>query len=99
MKTSGSQNIEQYSALSQNELRLLCFLAYYGEVKPEGKAACAYRKLYGIIQQDYDNDAWSLMEAGFLSTKSYIKPEKRLDVLLYLYSKREWTTSFKTIIS
>ncbi len=97
MKTSGSQNIEQYSALSQNELRLLCFLAYYGEVKPEGKAACAYRKLYGISQQDYDNDAWHLMEAGFLSTKSYIKPEKRLDVLLYLYRNRKWTTSFKTI--
>ena len=55
-----------YPNLSKTEFRLLCFLAYYGELKPEEKAAKAYRKLFRVSSPSYNNDSWKLVEKGYL---------------------------------
>ncbi len=88
MKTDKcSDNIAklQFPTLAEAEFRLLCFLAYYGELKPEDKAAIAYRMRFEVSKEVYDSCIDTLVREGFLQTRSYVKPEKRLAVLMCLY--------------
>lgn len=88
----------EYLDLSKAEFRLLCFLAYYGELKPQDTVAKAYRRSFRISSQSYNKDSWKLVEKGYLQTKTFVKPERRLNVLMCLYkSYPSWVESFKHI--
>ena len=84
--------------LSLSEFRLLCYMAYCGEMQPSDKAASLYRKRYKTDRKKYDEITSGLVVKGFLQTRSFVMPEKHLKVLdtLYRYYST-WLDNFSSI--
>lgn len=83
--------------LTDDELRLLCFIAYFGDESTN--AMSKYTKLFGLENKDaYTDMALKLQQMGYLSTRIMVKPEWHLDILDYLATKRpELVKSFRKI--
>ena len=71
-----------YPDLSVGEFRQLCYMAYCGEIQPSDKAATLYRKRFKVDRKKYDETASCLVEKGYLQTKSFVRPEKHLKILI-----------------
>ncbi len=90
--------INIYPDLSLGEFRLLCYMAYCGEMQPTDKASSLYRKRYKVDRKKYNEILSSLVEKGYLQTKSFVMPEKHLKILDTLYRyQTEWLDSFSSM--
>lgn len=94
---SSVHNINQLGQLTDVELCLLCFVAYFGEETTN--AVSKYVKLFGLKdKEEYTDIALNLQQMGFLTTRCMVKPEWHLDILDYLTTERkEWIERFRTI--
>lgn len=83
-----------FSNLESNEARQLCYIAYYGE--EYGSTIPAYLRKFHVSRKTYDACASKLLELGYLSTRTRVKPECHLDALDYLAEGHpDWLTAFK----
>ena len=88
--------IERFPNLSLKEFRLLCFMVYYGESGMVSTSATSYCKKYRENSRTLNDTIETLFSKGLLLTKSFVRPEKQLQVLdcLYRYYPT-WAESFK----
>lgn len=98
---ASSKNIPHngFDVLNDDELRLLCFLAYHGEDMKIASGA-EYRKHIKLGKKDYDDAINRLNELGYLQGQTYVKPEWHIRILKELWCNHaEWTETFKEICS
>lgn len=86
----------QYPDLTSDDVRQLCYLAYYGE--DYGSAIPQYLKRYHKTRKTYDETILKLQHAGYLVTHCTVTPERHLDILDFLATEQqEWVKTFKAI--
>lgn len=82
-------NKSQFEKLQQKELRLLCFLAYFGDAKGISSS-------YRYKEVDIDT-ALLLQKKGYLQSTEKVLPEYHLDLLDVLaIEHKEWLSIFKS---
>ena len=95
---SSNHNIKYViTKLTDDELRLLCFIAYFGD--ESSNAISKYVRLFGLEDRDsYTDMALKLQQMGYLTTRIMVNPDWHLDILDYLATKRpEWVEYFRKI--
>lgn len=86
--------INLFSDLAPNEVKQMCYIAYFGE--EYGSAIPAYLRKFHVSRATYDSTSQKLLSLGYLSTSSHVAPEHHLDALDYLVEIHpEWLTAFK----
>lgn len=87
---------EQFSGLSSDEMRQLCYIAYFGE--SYGSAISTYLKAYHKSRKTYDSTLLKLQQLGYVTGNAYVIPEHHLNILDFLATeKKDWLKHFKTI--
>ena len=84
----------RFPDLSPDELRQLCYIAYFGE--DYGTAIPQYVKYFHKSRKTYDETTLKLQNLGYLLTHNTAMPERHLDILDYLATEhQDWLTAFK----
>ena len=92
-KTSNS--FPQFPDLSPDEVRQLCYIAYFGE--DYGSAIPQYIKHFHKSRNTYDETTLKLQNLGYLMTHNTVMPEHHLDVMDFLATEKpEWVNDFKS---
>ena len=92
-KTSNS--FPQFPELSPDEVRQLCYIAYFGE--DYGSAIPQYIKHFHKSRNTYDETTLKLQNLGYLMTHNTVMPEHHLDVMDFLATEKpEWVNDFKS---
>lgn len=83
---------QTFPGLTPDEMRQLCYAAYYGG----GGSATAYMKAFGTDREAYADGLGRLQAAGYVRGGGGVCPERYLDVLDYLALQgREWLEAFR----
>ena len=90
--------LELFPNLSLKEFRLLCFMVYYGDAGVVSYSSTSYCKKYKETSRSFNDTIETLFNKGLLLTKSFVRPDKQLQVLdcLYRYYPK-WVESFKNM--
>lgn len=70
--------------LDGRAFRLLCFLAYHGEVD-RNSTLTEYLKAFGLTKEEYEQDREKLEHKGLIQRGTYVAPQWHLMVLNELY--------------
>ena len=82
--------------LNLEELRLLCFIAFFGE--GYGSSTTQYMKQYRVTKQSHDDTILRLVQKGYLITHGMVATTHHLDILDYLATEKpEWLEEFKRV--
>ncbi len=97
--TENSNTPHVLERFSTEDLRQLCFIAYFGNESTSGVGT--YMKMFGLPDRDFYNDnALKLQQEGLLVTRNMVSPEWHLDLIDYLATKHpEWVEQFRRIQS
>ena len=91
-----NNNTTPFPELSQDDVRQLCYIAYFGE--DYGSAIPQYLKAFRKSRNTYDATILMLQHQGYLKTHNTVMPEHHLDVLDYLATEhQDWVDTFKKI--
>ena len=94
--TKKNNTSELFPGLSTDEIRQLCYIAYFGE--DFGTAISQYMKQFHKSKNVYDETALKLQNLGYLLTHNTVMPEHHLDVMDYLAMEhQDWVNIFKRI--
>ena len=84
--------------LNFEELRLLCFIAFFGEGC--GSSTTNYLKQYHITKQSHDDTILRLVQKGYLMTHDMVATVHHLDILDYVATEKpEWLEEFRRVRS
>lgn len=90
------KNDNLFPDLSTDEVRQLCYIAYFGE--DYGSAIPQYLKQFHKSRKNYDETTLKLQNLGYLLTHNTAMPERHLDILDYLATEhQDWVKTFKAI--
>ena len=90
-----NNNFHQFPDLSYEEVRQLCYIAYFGE--DYGSAIPQYIRHYHKSRNTYDDTTLKLQNQGYLMTHNTVMPERHLDVLDFLATEMpKWVNEFKS---
>ncbi len=85
---------QHFPDLTADEVRQLCYIAYFGDETGVPR----YLKQYRKSQKDFDDAKLKLQQLGYLQTHRMVSPDCCLDVLDYLDTQHpEWIKTFKTL--
>lgn len=86
--------IEKFPDLKPEEVRQLCYIAYYGE--DFGSAIPQYLKAFHKSRRAYDETVYKLLQTGYLLNHNTVTPDRHLDILDFLaVDQKEWLNTFK----
>lgn len=77
--------LELFPDLNMNQFRLLAYMAYYGELHPNDKAAIAYRGRFKLTLSKFNDELDKLSELGYTDSRCYVKQNYHLNVLICLH--------------
>ena len=77
--------LELFPDLTKNQFRLLAYMAYYGELHPNDKAAAAYRGRFNLSLKKYNEEIDTLRNLGYIESQCYVKQNVHLKALVCLH--------------
>lgn len=86
-----------FSHLQPDDLRLLCFIAYHGDVM--GSVVSSYIARYNLQQSSITASRERLKAEGLLASSTFVAPHVMLDVMDLLATQhQQWLTDFRSIL-
>ena len=77
--------LEHFPDLTKNQFRLLAFMAYYGELRPNDRAAAAYRARFKLTLKKYDEEVDILKSLGYVESRCFVERNVHLKALICLH--------------
>ena len=99
MQQEVNDTYNPFSGIDEDELRLLCFLAYFGGDEDE-KNAASYRKKYHLNKKRYDELTYKLVSNHYVQIKTHVMEAWHLEVDSFLKQYRpKWLNDFMGMTS
>lgn len=83
-----------FHGINENELKLLCFLAYFGD-DSKNKNDSLFQKKYHVTKQLYDRMLYKLNQLKYTQVKTHVAQEWHLEINSFLRNSRpDWLLDF-----